>query len=46
MIGSEMLRMGFLNELNICLGLEFINGAELKVAATLLPLQVSVCVSM
>ena len=39
MVGSEMQRMRFSNELNFGLGLGFINMAELKMAETPPPLQ-------
>ena len=41
MVGLEMLRMRFSNELDFCLGFGFINRAELKMAATPPPLPVS-----
>ena len=41
MVESEMLGMRFSNELNFSLDLEFINRAEMKMAATPKPLPVS-----
>ena len=42
MVGLKILRMKFSNELKFCLGLGFINRAELKMAATPPFLSVSV----
>ena len=48
MVGSEMLIIRFSNELDFYLGLGFITRAKLKMAATPLPLPVSLgmCVLM
>ena len=48
MVGAEMLRMRFSNELIFCLGLGFINKAGMKMAATPppLPLSLGMCVLM